>query len=223
MVKDTQGRSMEVEVLGYTASSGNTRIKRTSDGAIFNVKIDMFDSASQEKIKEVAPKARAKLVSKLSVGRRRERLGDSSYMKKQTITAKAAIENDSRDIDFLNGKATVLLVARQTARYANREEDYGKILHKENFNVSIRAGEDFSYECKPVVTEYDSDRDASNIGGWEYYGWMMIIQDEDNEIHSVETSIGTLKKEVDETPAIGEIYLSLTVGKHVEKDLANRK
>lgn len=221
-VKDLKGRTMSVEVLGYTQSSGNTRIKRLPDGAIFNVKISMFDSASQDKIIAAAPKARAKLDAKLSVGRRRERVEDSSYMKRQTITGKVAIENDSRDIDFINGKATVLLVARQTKRYADDDADYGKILHKEKFDTSLKAGQSFNYECKPVVTEYDSDRDSSNIGGWEYYGWMLIIQEADGTVHSVETSIGNLKKEVDENPELGEVYLGLEVGKLVEKNLANR-
>lgn len=222
-VTDLKGRKMKVDVLAYTESSGNTRIKRVSDGAVFNVKISIFDKDSQLKIAQAAPKAKAKLVSKVSVGRRRERLGSSSYMKKQTITAKVTIENDSRDIDFPKGKGTVLLVARQTRRYSDNDADYGKILHKEQFSAALKAGETFKFECKPVITEYDSDRDSSNIGGWEYFGWMLVVEESDGTIHSVETSIGNLKKETEEDPQIGEIFKNLKVDQLVEKNLSKKQ
>ena len=106
-VQDTKGRKMKIEVLSYTASSGNVRIKRVSDGAIFNTKINAFDTASQESIRKAAPLAKAKLLSKVSVGRRRKNVRGSSYMERQTITAKATIENESRDTDFIDGTQVV--------------------------------------------------------------------------------------------------------------------
>ncbi len=214
---------MSVEVLSYTASSGNARIQRTSDKAIFNVKISMFDSASQEKITKAAPKATAKLLAKLSAGRRRENLGSSSYMEKQTITAKATVENQSRDIDFVKGKGTILLVARQTKRFSDSDADYGKVLLKESFDISLNPGKVVNFECKPVETTYDSDKDSTNIGGWEYYGWLMVIQEENGDIHSIETSIGNLKKETDQNPQIGKEFLKLNVESVVEKNLATKK
>ena len=222
-VRDVKGRSMKIDVLSYTASSGNVRIKRSSDGAIFNTKMNAFDAASQEKIKQAAPVVKAKLLSKVSVGRRRKNVKGSSYMERQTITAKATVENESRDTDFVDGKGTILLVAREMGRYSNKNDDYGKILHKENFSLTVNPGKEFKFECKPVVTEYDSDRDSSNIGGWEYYGWVIILQGKDGSVHSVETSIGNLKKEVQEDPRIGEAFLALNKGKLVEKNLSARK
>lgn len=220
-VSDTQGRSMEVEILAYTESSGNLKIKR-SDGQVFNVKIDVFDTESQAKIKANAPKAKADLVIRVSVGKRRSRQGDSSYMKDQTISASVAIENDSRDIDFKGGKGTLFLIARQTKRYADDAADYGKVLGKESFPVSALPGDSFEYEAQPIVTSYDSDRDSSNIGGWEYYGYLFILQDEDGEIHSVDTSIGNLKKEVETYPATAKKLLGLSKEQLVEKDLSRR-
>lgn len=222
-VKDVKGRKMKIDVLSYTVSSGNVRIKRTSDGAVFNTRMTAFDAASQEKIKQVAPVAKAKMLSKVSVGRRRKNVKGSSFMERQTITAKATIENESRDIDFVDGKGTVLLVAREMGRFSDKNDDYGKILLKENFGVTVNPGKEFKFECKPVVTEYDSDRDNSNIGGWEYYGWVIILQGKDGSVNSVETSIGNLKKEVDEDPRIGDAFLSLKKGSLVEKNLTVRK
>lgn len=220
-VSDTQGRSMEVEVLAYTESSGNLKIKR-SDGQVFNVKIDIFDSESQEKIKANAPKAKADLIIRVSVGKRRSRQGDSSYMKDQTISASVAIKNDSRDIDFPEGKGTLFLIARQTKRYADDSADYGKVLSKQSFPVSTLPGKSMEFEAEPIVTSYDSDRDSSNIGGWEYYGYLFILEDGDGDIHSVDTSIGNLKKDVETYPAAAKKLLSLTANQLVEKNLSKR-
>ncbi|MEM7698753.1 MAG: hypothetical protein AAF236_10150, partial [Verrucomicrobiota bacterium] len=210
VVKDTQGREMTVEVLAYTESSRNVKIKRVADGQVFNVKIDVFDTESQTRIAENAPKAHAQLEVDVSVGRRRERLGDSSYMKKQTITAGVKIENESRDIDFEGGKGILFLIARQTSRYANDEEDYGKVMAREEFQFSVNPrDEPFEFEAKPVITTYDSDRDYTNIGGWEYYGYVVVIQDSDRDIHSVSTSIGNLKKDLESTPVLAKSLLGL--------------
>ncbi len=220
-VKDTKGRTMEISVISYTKSSGNVKIKR-DDGTVFNVNLNLFDSDSQSKILAAAPKARAELLVKPSVGKRRKQQGNSSYMKDQTVTASIYMKNVSRDIEFMSGKVTVILVARQTRRYSERDQDYGKVLAKQSFNVSIKPSEDTKYECKPIITSYDSDRDSSNVGGWEYYGYMVIVQEKDESIHTVETSIGSIKKVLEETPEAGKIYLKLQVGQMVKKDLSKK-
>ncbi len=218
-VKDTKGRSMDISVISYTKATGETKIKR-ADGAVFVVKLAMFDEASRKKIIAAAPKERADLLIKPSVGKRRKNQPGSSYMEDQTITASVYMKNLSRDIHFEDGKVTVFLVARQTSRFADRNADYGKILSRQTFNFSLKPDQDVKIECKPIVTSYDSDRDSSNVGGWEYFGYMLIIQEKDGSIHSVETSIGRLKKAMDETPGSGKVFLELREGQMVEKDLS---
>ncbi len=212
---------MEVEVLGYTSSSGNVKIQRV-DGQQFQVKLGLFDSASQQKIIDNTPQERAKILIRVSVGKRRSRQGDSSYMKDQTISATTTIENESRDIDFSKGKGTLFLIARQTRRYSEDDADYGKVLSKQEFNVSIDASEEFSYEAKSIVTSYDSDRDSSNVGGWEYYGYLFVLENDDGSVHTVETSLGSLKTEVEASPGTGKKLLKLSEGDLVEKNLAKR-
>lgn len=221
-VSDTAGRSMEVEVLAYTQSSGNVRIKRLDDEKIFNVKIDMFDAASQKKIADAAPLARAKLNIEFSAGKRREKQKGSSFMETQKITASMRIRNDSRDIDFSNGKVTVLLIGRQTARFKDRNEDIGRILSRQDFNVSVKPGEEFEYECKPIVTEYDSDKDYTNVGGWEYHGYAYVVENEDGSIHTTDTSLGEIKKKAEEDPDMGKKLKLLNEGQTVGSDLKAR-
>jgi hypothetical protein len=220
-VTDTQGRSMEVVVIHYNKSSGNVKIKKTT-GQIFSVKLSIFDAESQKRIEEAAPKEKAKLLIDVSVGKRRSRQGDSSYMKDQTISASVNLENKSRDIDFPQGKGAIFLVAQQTRRYSEDNADYGKVLSKQSFTPAILAGESIKFEAQPVITSYDSDRDSSNVGGWEYYGYIFILEDSDGEIHSIETSIALLEREIDDTPGIGKKLLQLKADSLVEKNLESR-
>ncbi len=220
-VKDVKGREMSIKVLGYTKSTGEVKMSR-SDGQVFVVNLNVFDTESQGKIIAAAPPERARLAISVSAGKRRERKGDSSYMKNQTVTAKAKVENESRKINFSKGKGTVILVARQTARFANRDEDYGKILLKQQFNIDVEAGREFEYECKPLVTSYDSDKDSSNVGGWMYYGYVFIVQNEDGTIASATTSIGNLQKTVEEVPEASRKLLALSEGAVVQKNLSAR-
>ncbi|MCB1086182.1 MAG: hypothetical protein KDM63_03995 [Verrucomicrobiae bacterium] len=199
-VKSTNGQAMDVEVLGYTKSSGNLRIKRLSDGMIFNTKIELFDDASRAAIEKAAPVMMPDLKVEVSVGKRRARIGDSSYMKKQEITTTLKISNGSRDIDLGRSKFTVLLMGRSTSRFANRDADAGKVLAKESFEQSIPAGKMVEFESKPVMTEFDSDFDASNIGGWEYDGYVLIIQDSEGKIVDSKSNIGPVQTETLKDP-----------------------
>ncbi len=221
-VTDVQGRSMNVEVMSYTQSSGNVRIKRIEDGQFFNVKLDVFDATSQEAIVANAPKAKAELVIKVSVGKRRKDQAGSSYMKDQTISASFTVENDSRDIDFPEGEATLFLIGRQTRRYSEDDADYGKVLSKQKFQVAVNPGEEKEFEAQQIVTSYDSDRDFTNVGGFEYYGYLLVLKDSDGLVHTVETSIGSLKKDVEEDPTMGEKLSQLAKDSLVEKNLKAR-
>lgn len=220
-VTDIKGRKMTVEVISYTESSGNVRIKR-ADGQFFNVKLDIFAPASQDEIVANAPKAKAELVIKVSVGKRRKQQGDSSFMKDQTISASFTVENDSRDIDFPEGEATLFLIGRQTRRYSEDSADYGKVLSKQKFPVVVKAGEETKLEARSIVTSYDSDRDYTNVGGFEYYGYLLVLKDADGEVHTVETSLGQLKKDVEEDPSMGIKLAAIGEGALVQKNLKAR-
>ncbi|MCG8598586.1 MAG: hypothetical protein MI807_00390 [Verrucomicrobiales bacterium] len=220
-VTDTKGRSMDVEVISHIPNTGMTKIKRT-DGQVFNVNINLFDAESQKSIVANAPEPQAELEVSVSVGKRRKRQGDSSYMKDQTITATVTVENDSRDIDFTDGNGTLFLIARQTRRYAEDGADYGKVLSKQVFRITTKADEETKYEAKPVVTSYDSDRDSTNVGGWEYYGYLFILEDSNKEIKEVVTSIGNLKKDVEGDSALAKKLLNLSQESIVEKNLEKR-
>lgn len=218
-VKNKKGQAMDVEVLSYTESSGNLKIKRNPDGAVFNLKIGIFDKPSQEAIRKAAPKVFPALDIKVSTGKRRERLGDSSYMKKQTVTAGVKVKNDTRDIDLEECTFTILLIARNMKRYDERDVDGAKILSKQSFKKSIPAGQLIEYEFKGLETTYDSDRDNSNIGGWEFDGYLFAVQDGKGEIVDAKSSIGHIQASVLEDPVAIKDALKLKEGDTATRNL----
>ena len=218
-VRNTAGQSMSVEVMAYTESSGNVRIKRLPDGQIFNLKISAFDAESQKAIAEAAPVMTPKLRVDVSVGRRRAREGDSSYRKTQEISVTVKVKNESRDIDLATTKFNILLVGRNMLRYSNAKADTAKLLSKEDFTKDLVAGKELEYECSPVVTSYDSDRDSSNIGGWEYDGYVLIMQDSTGKIIDAYTNVGPVEVLTLKDKGLLKKVLGLAVNKEVQRNL----
>lgn len=220
-VANKAGQSMTVEVLSYTASSGNVRIQR-ADGQIFNTKLEVFDAASQEKIIANAPKEVAKFEMDVSVGKKRKDQGSSTYMENMTITTSAKISNVTRDTDLGETKFTILLVARNSRRYANRSEDWYKILSVQKFSTQLAAGKSSEHELKSVETSYDSDKDSSNVGGWEFEGYLLVAQDPAGKILATKTSLGPVATTTVKDEKLILDALKLGEGMETEHDLRPR-
>lgn len=220
-VSNSAGQSMTVEVLSYTESSGNVRIQRT-DGQIFNTKIDVFDAASREKIIASAPKEIPRVKVDVSVGKKRRDVRGSSYMEYMTVTTSATVTNESRDTDLDETEFTILLVGRNSRRYANRNEDWYKILSVQRFTAQLVAGNSSQYELKPIETQYDSDKDSSNVGGWEYEGYLLVGQDPEGAILYTKTTLGEVgTTTVKEEKRLREA-LQLQEGAETNHDLSRR-
>jgi hypothetical protein len=220
-VANKSGQSMTVEVLSYAASSGNVRIQR-KDGQIFNTKLDVFDAASQEKIIANAPKEIAKFEMDVSVGKKRRDQGSSSFMENMTITTSVKISNVTHDIDLGETSFTILLVARNSKRYADRTQDWYRILSVQKFSTQLPAGKFSEHELKPVLTSYDSDKDSSNLGGWEFEGYLLVAQDPAGKILATKTSLGTVSTTTVKDEKLILDALKLSEGMETEHDLKPR-
>ena len=188
-VANTAGQKMMVEIISYTASSGNVRIKKT-DGQFFNAKLSIFDAASQEKIIANAPKELADFTLDVSNGRKRSRQGTSSYMQDMTISTSVKVSNQSRDIDLAETKLTIILVGRNSRRYADRSLDWYKILSVQTFSTQLVAGKASEHELQSIETSYDQDKDSSNTGGWEFEGYLLVAQDAEGKVIGTKTNLG---------------------------------
>lgn len=190
-VSNTAGQTMTVEVLSYTASSGNVRVQR-SDGQIFNTKIDLFDPPSRERIIANAPKETAAFAMDVSIGKKRRDQARSSYMENMTVTTSVKVTNQARDTDLAETKFTILLLGRNSRRYADRSQDWYKVLSVQRFSTRLTAGKSSSHELSPIETSYDSDKDSSNLGGWEFEGYLLIAQDEEGGILATKSTLGAV-------------------------------
>lgn len=220
-VSNAAGQKMTVEVLSYTASSGNVRVKR-ADGQIFNTKIEVFDPASREKIIAAAPKEVPKFAIDVSIGKKRKDQANSSFMENMTVSASAKITNQSRDTDLDETRFTILLIARNSKRYADRTQDWLKVLSVQQFSTQLKAGAESKHELKPIATSYDSDKDSSNLGGWEFEGYLVVALDKAGNIIAAKTSLGTVETEtLKEEKRIRDALL-LTEGVETNHDLSQR-
>jgi len=188
-VASTSGQKMNVEIISHTASSGNVRIKR-ADGQFFNTKISVFDAVSQEKIIANAPKELPELTFDVPIGRQRARQGSSVYMQDMTITTSVKASNMSRDIDLDQANCTIVLVGRNSKRHADRALDWYKVLSVQKFSTQLVAGKSSEHELKSVETSYDQDKDSSNLGGWEFEGYLLVARDKDGKIIATKTTLG---------------------------------
>jgi hypothetical protein len=220
-VANTAGQKMSVEIVSYTASSGNVRIKR-ADGQFFNTKISVFDAASQEKIIANAPKELADLTFDVSIGRQRARQGNSAYMQNMTITTSVKVENKSRDIDLDQTNCTIVLVGRNSKRYADRALDWYKVLSVQKFSTQLVAGKSSEHELKSVETSYDQDKDSSNVGGWEFEGYFLVAQDQNGNIIATKTTLGEVGTVTVKDAKATLAAIALSEGTETNHDLTPR-
>lgn len=220
-VANTAGQKMTVEVVSYTASSGNVRIKR-ADGQLFNTKISVFDAASQEKIIANAPKELPEFTFDVSIGRQRARQGSSSYMQNMTITTSVKVANLSRDIDLDQTNCTIVLVGRNSRRYVDRAQDWYKILSVQKFSTQLVAGKGSEHELKAVETSYDQDKDSSNVGGWEFEGYLLVAQDKDGNIIATKTTLGEVGTSTVKDTKATLAAIALSEGMETNHDLTPR-
>lgn len=220
-VANTSGQKMTVEIVSYTASSGNVRIKR-ADGQFFNTKLSVFDAPSQEKIIANAPKELPDFSLDVSIGRQRARQGNSAYMQNMTITTSVKVENKSRDIDLDQTNCTIVLVGRNAKRYANRAYDWFKVLSVQKFSTTLTAGKSSEHELRAIETTYDQDKDSSNLGGWEFEGYLLVAQDEDGNIIATKTTLGDVSTTTLKDPKAILAAIALSEGMETNHDLTPR-
>lgn len=85
------------------------------------------------------------------------------------------------------------------------------------------ASKEYAHELQPITTKYDSDKDSSNIGGWEYDGYLLIIQKPDGKILEAKSSIGPLKTTVVGNPQLLERALAYKENLELNRDFTNLK
>jgi hypothetical protein len=143
-------------------------------------------------------------------------------MQSMTITTSVKVENTSRDIDLDQTNCTIVLVGRNSKRYANRAYDWYKVLSVQKFSTKLVAGGTSEHELKAIETTYDQDKDSSNLGGWEFEGYLLVAQDEDGNIIATKTTLGDVGITTVKDPKAVLAAIALREGTETNHDLTPR-
>lgn len=199
-VRDTKGRSIEIELLSVTGES--IRFKRLDNAKEFSVAINTFDEDSQQKIRKEAatlPAVLPPLDVDVVIGKRRSKK-QSYYVEDQEISCTVKLKNLSQTIPLPGLTGRVLFVGRN-----QRTPDAYTILSVQDFPVELKPGESSAAELKSFLTKYDSDnKGLGNVGGYQYSGYLLVLLNDKQEVVFDQTTDGGIRKALTERPMLLE-------------------
>jgi len=162
--------------------------------------------------KEVLDKKYPSLHIQAKVGKRNSPLGGSSYMMTMTMTPEIVIES-ARTQPMATASATFLLVTMDTsAKYRHGEEELVIATTETQGIPAVSKGSRRNIEFKPLSSNYDSDRDSSNVGGQEYKYYIMAVFADDNQFLHFETNCPELSRHLQAHPDLRVKFLGMKPG-----------
>lgn len=146
------------------------------------------------------------------VATKRSKVPGSSYRQIMVTTPSFTIES-ARTQPMAAARATCLIITMDTARkYRNREEVY-KVATSETLNIpAVDKGERRDFEFAELTTQFDSERDYTNVGGDVYKYFIMAVFSDAQEILYFETNNASLDAFLKKNPDQRLRYLSMKVG-----------
>jgi hypothetical protein len=208
-VTDQKGRTIEIQLISLAGDT--VTFSRKGDSKEFNLPITHFADTSQDLIRKQAallPAVLPKIEPDVVVGKRR-RKDDSFYMVRQEITSTVKLTNLDKNNAVPPVDVTLIFLGQN-----RRTPEILTILSKQSFEASIEPGKTFSKEMRSFITAYDSDNKGfGNIGGFQYYGYVLAILGPDGKISSYTTSSSTVRKQIEEKRHLLEELLEYKQGK----------
>lgn len=188
-VADLKGRSIEIEVVSV---AGDT-VTFTRGGKKFTLPIGNFEEASQTLIRSQTPAPAtaepAKIVADVVIGKRRKDQADSYYMEKQEITCTIKLTNGNKN-EASPPVTTKIVFFGQNSR----TPDIFSVLSNQSLEFTLPPGKTVEQDTKVFYTTYDSDNKGyGNIGGFQYYGYVLAIVDANGKVISSQTTTGAFR------------------------------
>lgn len=197
-VADQKGRSLIIQLVAL--SDETVTFTRQGDAKEYKLPISQFDQGSQERIRTQAGEMAASGVSKapaapykiqpgVVIGKRRRDKGDSYYMEVQDITCTVKLTNLNSTVRAEGLKGSIVFIGRNT-----RKPDVYNVLSTQNFEAAVDGSGTFSKDMEPFKTSYDSDnKGAGNLGGYQYYGYVLALHDSTGKLILTETTTGSFR------------------------------
>ena len=214
-IKDTAGRSLEVTLVSFTAST--LKCKKSGSSRLLEIPLDKLDEASVALIKETLEAAQSYAAKNppldvdVSINKRRKGSSGSWYMKQMEITAKVKLKNKNLNIVANTFTGRMLMVGQD-----QRNPDIYEVLQNEEFKINpSHKGQE--HLTKTVRISYDSDnKGIGNIGGSKYYGYILIIASEDGQLLTSKTTLNKIKDRI--TTQYIDSLTKLTVASKIDEN-----
>ncbi|MGC4013195.1 MAG: hypothetical protein QM755_01570 [Luteolibacter sp.] len=216
-VKDKNGRSMEIEVLGV--SGDKVSFNRKSDGKRFDLPLSTFDADSVTQLnakKTEVGAAHPNYSIDVSIEKRRKKQGSSDFMVEQTVAAKITIKNP--DANSPAPQAGIRLVYLGEDRSTGKEHS---VLAIREYKIQLGAGLSDVREVDPFKTVYDSDnKGIDNIGGNQYEGYLLMVLDDKGNIIQQTGNCAKLNEAVRADPKAIEAFKTVKPGARLDAKYA---
>lgn len=196
-VTDLKDRSIEIEVVSLSGS--NVTFRRPGNPKEFTLPVAQFTESSQELIRKEAaalPAPPPRLSVDVVIGKRRTDKADSYYMKTQEVTCSVKLTNLSNTNEVPTLRGQIMFIGQNT-----RTPSIFTILSKQTFEASLKTAETVTRQTENFRTSYDSDnKGTGNVGGYQYYGYILALSDEAGTIIFSQTTTGSFRKALEGKP-----------------------
>ena len=146
------------------------------------------------------------------VGIMRKPVPGSFYLKTMTMTPEIVIESAPTQ-PMSAGSASFVLITMDTEEKYRRSEQMCKVATNETLPIpEVQKGSRRKFEFAGMKSQFDGDRDASNVGGDVYKYYMMAVFADDKQFLHFETNCPALEKHLAAHPEERLKYLGLQPG-----------
>jgi len=212
-VADQKGRSLIIQLVALADET--VTFTRQGDAKEYKLPISQFDQGSQERIRTQAGEMAAsggakapaaapyKIQPGVVIGKRRRDKGDSYYVEIQDITCTVKLTNLNSTARAEGLKGSIVFIGRNT-----RKPDVYNVLSTQNFEAVVDGSGTFSKDMEPFKTSYDSDnKGAGNLGGYQYYGYVLALHDSTGKLILTETTTGSFRMALAAKPELLDAVL----------------
>lgn len=172
------------------------------------------DKAAQAELAKKYPSLRIQA----KVGSRRRQVEGSSYMKTMTVTPEVAIESAATQ-PMAAASATFLLITMSTADKYKRGTEQLTVATNQSLEIpAVAKGSRRNFEFASLQTQFDSERDSTNVGGLVYKYFIMAVFSDDKQFLHFETNCTTLAKHLQAHPELRTKFLGMKPGESFRTD-----
>ncbi|MBK8093496.1 MAG: hypothetical protein IPK32_16335 [Verrucomicrobiaceae bacterium] len=174
-------------------------------GAFSGIEAQQPDKAAQAEIAKKYPSLRLQI----KVGKRNKPVQGSSFMKIMTMTPEVVVESASTQ-PIAAMSATFLLITMETESKYRRGDELLTVATNESLEIpAVPKGVRRNFEFAPLESRYDSDRDATNVGGQVYKYYIAAVFADDKKLLHFETNCPELDKHLKAHPELREKFLAM--------------